>query len=46
VNVVNDSRSALVDEVRSRFGPKAAITDPADIEPWLSDWRGRFHGKA
>ena len=35
-----------MDEVRSRFGPKAAITDPADVEPWLSDWRGRFHGKA
>jgi FAD/FMN-containing dehydrogenase len=46
VNAVNDSRSALVDEVRSRFGAKAAITDPADIEPWLSDWRGRFHGKS
>jgi FAD/FMN-containing dehydrogenase len=46
VNAVNDSRSALVDEVRSRFGPKAAITDPADVEPWLSDWRGRFHGKS
>jgi FAD/FMN-containing dehydrogenase len=36
----------LVEEVRSRLGAKAAITDPADIEPWLSDWRGRFHGKA
>jgi FAD/FMN-containing dehydrogenase len=46
VNAVNDSRSALVDEVRSRFGAKAAITGPADIEPWLSDWRGRFHGKS
>jgi FAD/FMN-containing dehydrogenase len=36
----------LIEDVRSRFGPKAAITDPADIEPWLTDWRGRFHGKA
>jgi FAD/FMN-containing dehydrogenase len=36
----------LVDEVRSRFGAKAAITDPADVEPWLTDWRGRFHGRA
>ena len=34
----------LVDEVRRRFGAKAAITDPAEIEPWLTDWRGRFHG--
>jgi FAD/FMN-containing dehydrogenase len=36
----------LIEDVRSRFGPNAAITDPADIEPWLTDWRGRFHGKA
>jgi FAD/FMN-containing dehydrogenase len=43
---VSDTKSALVDDVRTRFGPKAAITDPADIEPWLTDWRGRFHGNA
>ena len=36
----------LIDEVRSRFGLKAAITERADIEPWLTDWRGRFHGEA
>jgi FAD/FMN-containing dehydrogenase len=22
------------------------ITDPADIEPWVTDWRGRVHGAA
>ena len=22
------------------------ITDPADIEPWLTDWRGGYHGQA
>jgi FAD/FMN-containing dehydrogenase len=43
---VNDAQSALVETVRNRFGPKAAITDSDDIEPWLTDWRGRFHGKA
>jgi FAD/FMN-containing dehydrogenase len=36
----------LVEEVRARFGQKVAITDRADIEPWLTDWRGRFHGQA
>ena len=25
---------------------KAIVTDPADIDPWLHDWRGRFHGVA
>ena len=43
---MSDAQSALIDQVRSRFGPKVAITDPADIEPWLTDWRGRFHGNA
>ena len=43
---MKESRSELVDEVRARFGPKAAITDPSDIEPWLTDWRGRYKGKA
>ncbi len=36
----------VIEEVLSRFGPKAAITDRADVEPWLTDWRGRFHGDA
>ena len=43
---MSDAQTALVDAVRERFGPKAAITDPGDIGPWLSDWRGRYHGKA
>jgi FAD/FMN-containing dehydrogenase len=43
---VSDAQSELIDEVRSRFGPKAAITDAGDLEPWLTDWRGRYHGKA
>jgi len=43
---VSNGQTSLVEEVRDRFGPKAAITDPADVEPWLTDWRGRFHGKA
>lgn len=38
--------AALIEEVLARFGPKAAITDPADVEPWLTDWRGRYHGQA
>lgn len=32
--------------IEDRCGPKSVITDPADIEPWLTDWRGRYHGKA
>lgn len=40
------SRAELISEVRQRFGAGAAVTEPADIEPWLTDWRGRWHGKA
>ena len=39
-----DSRARLIADVRTRLGPKAAITDAADMAPWLSDWRGRVHG--
>ena len=43
---MNLAQQSLVDEIRGRFGDRAAITDPADIEPWLTDWRGRWTGKA
>jgi FAD/FMN-containing dehydrogenase len=38
------AQTFLIDQVRARFGPKAALTEPLDIEPWLTDWRGRWHG--
>lgn len=40
------AQSDLIDEVRTRFGPKAVITDRADIAPWETDWRGKYHGRA
>lgn len=40
------AQARLVEQVRERFGPKAAITDPEAIAPWLTDWRGRFHGQS
>lgn len=27
-------------------GPKGMITDQDLIEPWLTDWRGRYHGQS
>jgi len=38
--------ASLLDSVRAALGPKAVITDPVEIAPWLSDWRGRYHGTA
>ncbi|MDX5983938.1 FAD-binding oxidoreductase [Sphingomonas echinoides] len=31
--------------VEAALGPKAVTTDAQDIAPWLTDWRGRFHGR-
>lgn len=33
-------------QVRSALGERAVVTDPTDIEPWLTDWRGRWHGRS
>ena len=38
--------AALINAVRGRFGAGAVVTDPGDIEPWLTDWRGRWHGRS
>ena len=40
------AQQRIVDQVRARFGSRAAITDPAAIAPWLTDWRGRWHGSS
>ena len=38
--------SQLLDRIRAVVGPKGFLTDPADTAPYLSEWRGRFVGKA
>lgn len=40
------AQRALVEQLRARFGERAAVTEPGDIEPWLTDWRGRWHGRS
>lgn len=34
----------MISLFRNRLGPKGVITERDDISPWLSDWRGRWHG--
>jgi FAD/FMN-containing dehydrogenase len=41
---MDDDQTNLIAVLRERLGPKSVITDPTEIEPWLSDWRGRIHG--
>ena len=38
------AQAHLVEQLRARFGAKVALTEPGDIAPWLTDWRGRWHG--
>ena len=41
---MTEAEARLIDEAGRTLGSKAVITDPLEIEPWVSDWRGRVHG--
>ncbi|MBX3594593.1 FAD-binding oxidoreductase [Sphingomonas sp.] len=43
---MNEQQRQLVARAVERFGAKVAVTDPDAIRPWLTDWRGRYHGAA
>ena len=36
----------LLRRLADLLGPKGYSDDSVDLEPWLSDWRGRYHGRA
>lgn len=36
----------MIEAVRERFGEHAVVTDSQAIAPWLTDWRGRWHGNS
>ncbi|WP_454886959.1 FAD-binding oxidoreductase [Sphingomonas oryzagri] len=38
--------TALLDDLAERLGPQGFTTDPADLAPWLTDWRRRLTGAA
>jgi FAD/FMN-containing dehydrogenase len=40
------AEAELIKRAGKALGPKAVITEPDDIEPWLTDWRGRVRGAA
>lgn len=37
---------ASLSELRTLLGPKGYCDDTETMAPWLTDWRGRYHGKA
>lgn len=41
---MTEGENKLIDAVRQALGPKIVTVDPKDIEPWVTDWRGRVHG--
>lgn len=41
---MNLAQATLIEQARAVLGDKGVITDPHDIAPWATDWRGRFHG--
>lgn len=43
---MSEGQAQLIEQARERLGPKAVVTDPREIEPWVNDWRGRLHGAA
>lgn len=36
----------LVDALAGHLPARVIVTDPAEIAPWETDWRGRWHGHA
>lgn len=38
--------STFRDAARALLGERGLTTDPALVEPWLTDWRGRYRGAA
>jgi FAD/FMN-containing dehydrogenase len=41
---MRNAEEQFIAQALAKLGPKAVATDPADIEPWVTDWRGRVHG--
>jgi len=38
--------AALLAHLSARLGPAGFTSDPADLAPWLTDWRRRLAGAA
>ena len=41
---MTDGVAQLIEQAGRKLGPKAVITDPREIQAWVTDWRGRVHG--
>jgi FAD/FMN-containing dehydrogenase len=41
-----DIRATLRARLGAAVGGEQVLTDPGEVAPYVSDWRGRYHGKA
>src|SRR5689334_5174974 len=41
---MTEAQAKLIAAAEQVLGAKGVITDPREIAPWVSDWRGRVHG--
>ena len=41
---MREAEAELIERAGHVLGPKGVTTDQKDIEPWVTDWRGRVHG--
>jgi len=39
-------QQAFLEAAQAQLGPRGITADPELVEPWLTDWRGRFRGRA
>jgi FAD/FMN-containing dehydrogenase len=44
--MVHSPDQELLAELEALLGPRGFSTDPVALEPWIVDWRGRYHGRA
>jgi FAD/FMN-containing dehydrogenase len=44
--VTLETKAQALNAFRELLGPKGYSDTPEDLAPWLTDWRGRFTGKA
>ena len=43
---MRNAEAQFIVEASQKLGPTTVIADPKEIEPWVTDWRGRVHGAA
>src|SRR3982750_3108505 len=41
---MTEAAAKLIGQAGEVLGVKGVLTDPKEIEPWVTDWRGRVHG--